>query len=134
MSNASSYEKHIASATWAEKRSARLEIDRHACQACLHDGTVWRLEVHHKTYDRLGCEDVENDLITLCAQCHEAVTSVIRARRYAGRKVDVSFVRDLPQSRKQVRDGMEDTYVQDHGGCAADYAQRRTRKPVEQGR
>ena len=128
------YERYIASRAWACKRAARLEIDGHRCQTCLHDGTLWRLEVHHKTYERFGDEDVERDLLTLCCQCHEAVTSVIRSRRYDGQPVPVCFVTDDFISRKDVRYGMDDIDLQDHGRRSSDHAQRGSRKPVEQGR
>jgi hypothetical protein len=35
-----------------------------------------------RTYDRLGCE-TDGDLTSLCSDCHRAVTSFLRARRYA---------------------------------------------------
>ena len=61
-------------------RAARLEYDGHRCRTCRHDGSAWCLEVHHLTYDRIGHEDLA-DLITLCRQCHEAVTDIMRRRR-----------------------------------------------------
>lgn len=124
------YERHMASHRWACKRAERLEIDGHQCQTCLHDGTLWRLEVHHKTYERLGDEDVARDLITLCCQCHEAVTSVIRSRRYDGKPVPVGCVSKVSSSRKDVSNGMEDSLVSDHGRRAADHAQWSARKPA----
>lgn len=124
------YEDYIASSRWAEKRSERLGIDGSQCQTCLHDGSQWRLEVHHKTYERLGDEDVQKDLVTLCCQCHDAVTSVIRSRRYEGKPVPVGCVSEVSPSRKDVCYGLEDVDVSDHRRCAADHAQRITRKPV----
>lgn len=127
------YARHIGSHAWACKRAERLEIDGHKCQTCLHDGTLWRLEIHHKTYERLGDEDVLRDLITLCAQCHDAITNVIRSRRYDGKPVAVCFVSDSFTSRKDVRYGMDDIDLQNYRRRPADYAQRGSRKPVEQG-
>ena len=127
------YSRYISSHGWASKRAARLEIDCHRCQTCLHDGTLWRLEVHHKTYDRFGDEDVERDLITLCCQCHEAITSVIRSRRYDEAPVMVGFFKDGFTSRKDVPNGMDDFDIQDHGRRPFDHAQRESRKPVELG-
>jgi hypothetical protein len=132
--NVDAYNRYIASHRWACKRAARLEIDGHRCQTCLHDGTLWRLEVHHKTYERFEDEDVERDLITLCCQCHEAITSVIRSRRYDGQPVPVGFVTDDFTLRKDVFHGMDDFDLQDHGRRPFDHAQRGSRKPVEQGR
>lgn len=73
------YETYINSTKWAEKRSSRLELDLYRCQTCL---STEDLEVHHRTYERLGDEIVESDLITLCRECHEAITEVIRRRKY----------------------------------------------------
>ncbi len=132
--NIDEYTRYIASHRWACKRDARKEIDGHRCQTCMHDGTLWRLEVHHKTYERFKDEDVDRDLITLCVQCHEAVTCVIRSRRYDGQPVQVCFVSDDSISRKDVSYGMDDLDLQDHRRRPVDHAQRGSRKPVEQGR
>ncbi|NBT36459.1 MAG: hypothetical protein EBT03_13150, partial [Betaproteobacteria bacterium] len=134
MQDIDKYAAYIGSAAWAEKREQRLQVDGRRCKTCHHDGSNWRLEVHHATYGRLGREDVETDLVTLCSQCHEAVTSVIRSRRYESRPVAVSFVSDSVHRRKGVSDGMEDTVVSDHRGCPDHHAQRFPRRPVEQGR
>lgn len=64
------YEKYIQSAHWATKRSLRLNIDKHACQGCY---TTEALHVHHKTYLRLGNENIKDDLVTLCEVCHDFV-------------------------------------------------------------
>ncbi len=124
------YGRYIASRQWACKRDARKELDSHRCQTCLHDGTVYRLEVHHKTYERFKNEDVEKDLITLCVQCHEAVTNVIRCRRYDGKPVPVGCVSVVSSSRKDVSYGLEDADVSDHRRRAADHAQWSSRKPA----
>jgi hypothetical protein len=131
--NADFYERYIASVEWSLKRAERLAVDQNQCQACLHDGSEWRLEIHHKTYERLGHEDVGRDLITLCCQCHEAVTNVIRSRRYAGRPACVEFVRVVHATRKDACHGMEDCSVSYHRGCSADHAQWNARKPAESG-
>ena len=89
MSRRDGYHKYISSPAWAEKREARKKIDGHKCRTCHHDGSQHRLEVHHATYDNFGHEDVENDLITLCVRCHDAITSVTRQGRYEGRVIDV---------------------------------------------
>ena len=38
------------------------------CERCKR--RVWPLALHHKTYDRLGCE-ADEDLELLCDSCHE---------------------------------------------------------------
>jgi 5-methylcytosine-specific restriction endonuclease McrA len=79
------YQKYISSAAWYAKREERRAIDKNRCRTC---GISDALEVHHVTYDNFGDEPM-SDLITLCKQCHEAVTSVIRARRYSAKDYEV---------------------------------------------
>lgn len=97
-----SYNEHIASHVWQEKRALRLNIDQRMCQTCLHDGSEYQLEVHHKTYERFGAEDVENDLITLCSECHEAITNVIRRRRYKKKDLGCGYIVAVTQTRKEI--------------------------------
>lgn len=77
------YEEYIKSDKWRQKRELVLSRDHNKCQTCLSDEC---LEVHHKTYDRLFNESLE-DLITLCHDCHHAITNVIRNRRYSKREI-----------------------------------------------
>lgn len=73
------YGKYINSPEWREKRKQRLKIDGKECRTCC---SKTDLEVHHRHYNNFGNEDIKNDLITLCRDCHEAITSSIRFRRY----------------------------------------------------
>jgi hypothetical protein len=52
---------------WALRRAARLAMDDYTCQHCY---ATTNLNVHHITYERLGCEDIDTDLVTLCKACH----------------------------------------------------------------
>lgn len=74
----------MRSPAWLKKRLERIEKDKFRCRTCWSKEL---LEVHHLTYDRFSNEDLD-DLITLCHDCHEAVTQVIRKRRYAQRSYD----------------------------------------------
>jgi 5-methylcytosine-specific restriction endonuclease McrA len=47
-----------------------LERDGWRCQAC---GSMQNLQVHHLKLRSHSGSDVEQNLITLCAQCHEQV-------------------------------------------------------------
>lgn len=89
------YLTYIRSEAW-RRNPARLtalsDADGH-CRLCHADGG---LEVHHSTYERLGCELV-SDLIALCHACHREVTSFLRARRYlvvVPKRADVLSLRD----------------------------------------
>lgn len=96
------YSEYIQSSAW-RTNAARLrefEAARFECRLCpakAADGAA--LESHHRTYDRLGCE-TDGDLTSLCSECHRAVTSFLRARRYAllqPLRADVKIVRvDAP--------------------------------------
>jgi hypothetical protein len=63
------YSTYIASAQWATKRRQALEHHGHYCPAC---GTTQDLHVHHRTYQNLGREHMD-DLIPLCTACHQGV-------------------------------------------------------------
>jgi hypothetical protein len=128
------YDAYINSPEWAAKRQERLALDNHRCRTCGHDGTLWRLEVHHVSYRGFGGdEDVENDLITLCASCHDAITNVIRSRKNEGRDYEVPTVSTTIILRQEYNTyGMADTTV------SVDIIERRTvpqradGKPAEQ--
>lgn len=80
------YTSYMASEKWRDKRSLILKRDGDRCQTCL---STEDLEVHHKTYVNLG-DELPGDLITLCHECHEAITTVIRRRRYEGIAIALS--------------------------------------------
>lgn len=61
-----------------------LERDEHRCRFCDHDGSVDRLEVHHRHY-RDGSDPKDEDLITLCVSCHDVATDKIRRDRYTAK-------------------------------------------------
>jgi 5-methylcytosine-specific restriction endonuclease McrA len=51
-------------------RKQVLRRDGWRCQSC---GTMASLEVHHKEFRSHSGDDSEENLITLCTACHEAV-------------------------------------------------------------
>lgn len=79
-----SYDRHLQSTAWKQKRIARLQIDGYRCRLC---DSIDDLEVHHRpsSYARIPNESVEDDLLTVCRLCHELVTERIRTQRYAGK-------------------------------------------------
>lgn len=62
------YEKYLSTPAWRSRRNARLKLAGYQCERC---GAKRHVEVHHRTYDRLGAEWNE-DLEVLCRNCHEA--------------------------------------------------------------
>lgn len=60
------YQEYLKSPEWAATRRWALERAEHRCQVCNSDGP---LDVHHRTYERLGHE-WPSDLTVLCRDCH----------------------------------------------------------------
>jgi hypothetical protein len=60
------YMKYISSNVWKAKAFDAIEAAGNKCQLC---NSPKFLQVHHRTYDRLGKEPLD-DLITLCNMCH----------------------------------------------------------------
>lgn len=61
------YQKYMESEEWQKKRKWVLEFWDYKCALCFSGSD---LEVHHRTYLRLGQEKL-TDLIVLCEKCHE---------------------------------------------------------------
>lgn len=60
------YKAYLQGEHWKLMRRLRREVDNEQCAVC---GSSDKLNVHHKTYERIGAERL-GDLITLCHQCH----------------------------------------------------------------
>ena len=67
---------YLRSAHWRARRARAITRAGYRCERCRARG---RLEVHHRTYRRLGRER-DRDLQALCATCHDRAE---RARRRA---------------------------------------------------
>ena len=88
---------------WKKKREARLKIDNYECRICGKNSSEVQLEVHHKRYPELGTESVENDLTSLCKNCHEINTDNIRRHRYGNKCLPKLVpISDLIPYRKQI--------------------------------
>jgi hypothetical protein len=61
------YESYIRSAKWRNMRTDMLRLRGNRCERC---GDQYSLQLHHKTYERLGRELIA-DLEVLCTKCHE---------------------------------------------------------------
>jgi 5-methylcytosine-specific restriction endonuclease McrA len=64
------YRDYLASPEWQATAAAALERADQRCQVCNADRWFSPLEVHHRTYERLGAERPA-DLIVLCRHCHD---------------------------------------------------------------
>lgn len=87
------YADYLQTAHWQRVRGLALEQAGHACDLCGRDRD---LEVHHRTYERLGFER-QSDLIVLCRDCHQdhhraLILRAIRATQQAPLAVSVADV------------------------------------------
>ena len=91
-----------------QTRKERLELDNRECMFSQLFGIaelsgvecVKRLEVHHITYRNSGKETVE-DLITVCARCHDFMTGYIRTLRYSRREHTTKDIEIEVESKTQ---------------------------------
>ena len=65
---AQAYADYLASDHWKIVRRQALQRVRYSCERC---SETKHLNVHHKTYERLGAEE-PSDLEVLCRNCHRA--------------------------------------------------------------
>ena len=61
------YSKYLKSKAWDKKRKAVIKRADNRCMVCYSNG---RLNVHHRTYERIFKEKL-TDLIALCDSCHK---------------------------------------------------------------
>lgn len=59
---------YLASPVWKAKRGEALAFYGCKCNRC----GEWGNDVHHKTYERTGGNELMEDLEVLCRECHEA--------------------------------------------------------------
>ena len=60
------YNEYLKTDHWQSVRHYCLCRDHFKCMVCNSENN---LDVHHRTYERLGCEEI-GDLATLCRDCH----------------------------------------------------------------
>ena len=63
------YEEYLQTWHWKLKREEKLRAVDNRCQLCNSGSGI--LEVHHRTYERLG-EELNEDLTVLCRLCHKS--------------------------------------------------------------
>lgn len=114
------YEYVLASDRWARFRERLLCARGRRCERCQVSQTQRDLELHHLTYERLGCER-DDDVQVLCVVCHvtadrerEAAQQAAAAERLYAARVDgwasKRYGEDWDESRSydEVADAFED--------------------------
>lgn len=64
-----SYKLYLRTKHWEQIKQRKLSQKNYKCEIC---GAKRNLNIHHKTYERLGCEEL-TDLQVLCKRCHELI-------------------------------------------------------------
>jgi hypothetical protein len=68
------YQNYMNSQEWRAKREKVLIFWGNRCALC---NSQDRIQVHHRTYERLG-QELLTDLIPLCYKCHDRHTEFMR--------------------------------------------------------
>lgn len=71
------YRQYLGSVVWKERRAMALDRADNRCQICNLSADKSVLDVHHRTYERLGFERPE-DLTVLCRECHRLYSEAKR--------------------------------------------------------
>lgn len=61
------YQDYLKSEHWKVTRNASVQRASFRCQVC---NSPDKLEVHHRTYERLW-DELPEDLTVLCSECHD---------------------------------------------------------------
>jgi hypothetical protein len=72
---------YMQSKEWKALKLSRLKIAQHQCEHC---GSVYSLQLHHITYERITQEEI-NDVAILCNICHQKIHDKLgydRATKY----------------------------------------------------
>lgn len=77
--NQVAHRQFISSPLWHQIRARAIETHGPNCNSCGGTGS----DVHHKTYERFGGNELMSDLEVLCRDCHEAKHA---ASRHAGKR------------------------------------------------
>jgi len=92
--------EYLQSEHWKTVRIGALERAGHRCQVCNNSKS---LDVHHRTYERLG-EELDGDLTVLCRKCHDIFHSngkVARTKKSKRPPSVVSLQREEARSSRQ---------------------------------
>lgn len=87
------YLEYLKTPEWRATRNRALQRAGYKCEQC---DARRELQVHHRTYDRVGRE-LDTDLQVLCGPCHEGVHPEEQAFRYARRYLAIA--RDVLATR-----------------------------------
>lgn len=91
------YEDYLKTYHWEKVRNDRIKYDNEKCIVC---GLSNNLQVHHRTYERLGHED-PGDVVTLCRVCHERIESI---KNFYGDDIREAYDRHLAELERCIKE------------------------------
>jgi hypothetical protein len=65
------YNTYLRSEEWQSISRRRIDFDGFTCTSCENHGGDIILQAHHTTYKNVGAENIADDLVTLCKDCHQ---------------------------------------------------------------
>jgi 5-methylcytosine-specific restriction endonuclease McrA len=74
------YQQYLRSPQWQQKRQQVLERDGHRCQARMSGCRIVANQVHHRDY-AMALDAPLFDLVSVCGNCHDAITSATRSMK-----------------------------------------------------
>lgn len=80
------YKQYLKSEHWKQTKEKAYIILGRKCNRC---GSKNYLNIHHKHYQNIGCELIE-DLEVVCKSCHEKIHDINRSEiptKYAAKKI-----------------------------------------------
>lgn len=95
--NAAEYQEYLNTEHWQTMRRLALEHAEHRCQLCYAPD---RLQVHHRTYERVTAERL-TDLTVLCDGCHEEFHRRVQLRQI-GQGIDLGSLARREETPKPV--------------------------------
>jgi hypothetical protein len=75
--NQINHRAYLQSPLWKQIRQKAIDAYGTICGKCGNHGT----DVHHLTYDRVGGNELLEDLQVLCRECHEAIHAIERSTK-----------------------------------------------------
>lgn len=91
---------------WQEKRLRVMDREKFTCQSCgAQDKT---LHVHHRSYakGKRIWDTPDDELVTLCEDCHESVEEMVREVRRIGDKI--AFLESVGIAEFQITERLSD--------------------------
>jgi 5-methylcytosine-specific restriction endonuclease McrA len=93
---------YLSSRQWRRRRAAWFKRNGGYCRACGYTG---RLDLHHKTYERLGHE-YDRDLVALCRFHHRQAHIAYDSGKYRSRAAATKVVIDRAKTKARLTESI----------------------------